>query len=235
MSKNPKAIIFDMDDTILAWDAVSEQVWQDVCGRFAPVVGREAEQLYAAIDEMRKWYAGDPERHRYMRLNLIQYRREIVSMVFERLGVAVPELAIMLADAYSVQRVTAMYALPGALDALQRFKNSGMHLGLITNGTSESQREKIERFGLAPFFNHILVEEEFGTGKPDARVFLHALDKLAVTPAEAWMVGDDLERDIGGAQAVGISGIWVDWKGKGLPGSSLVQPDRIIKSIAELS
>lgn len=87
---------------------------------------------------------------------------------------------------------------------------------------------------MSPFFDFIVIEEEFGHGKPDERVFFHALKKLNVTPGEAWMVGDDLERDIGGAQNVGIPGIWVDWRGGGLPASTKIQPERIIKSVAEL-
>lgn len=48
------------------------------------------------------------------------------------------------------------------------------------------------------------------------------------------MVGDDLQRDIAGAQALGLFTIWVDWRSAGLPESSPVRPDRIIRSINEL-
>ena len=48
------------------------------------------------------------------------------------------------------------------------------------------------------------------------------------------MVGDDLERDVSGAQKSGIFGIWLDWAEKGLPDSSTVRPDRTISSLSEL-
>ena len=230
----PKAILFDLDDTILAWEAVSKQVWQEVCARFAPLLGRDDKELYAVISEMSKWYQSDGERNQYMRLHLIEYRREVVGMAFDKLGVIAPELAVMLADSYSKRRVEAMYVMPGAMDTLRRLKNGDLRLGLITNGASEPQREKIQRFGLGHLFDCILIEEEFGAGKPDERIFRHALEKLNVAPSNAWMVGDNLERDIGGAQAVGISGIWVDWRGGGLPNPPPVKPDRIIRKIAEL-
>ena len=79
-----------------------------------------------------------------------------------------------------------------------------------------------------------MIEGEYGIGKPDERVFRHALDQLGIDPSEAWMVGDRLEHDIGGAQSVGIYAIWVDWRGEGLPKSSDVQPDRIIRTLSEL-
>src|SRR3990172_6080875 len=78
-------------------------------------------------------------------------------------------------------------------------------------------------------FDCILIEEEFGAGKPDERIFRHALEKLNVAPSNAWMVGDNLERDIGGAQAVGISGIWVDWRGGGVPNPPPLKPNKKIR------
>ncbi|MGA9348435.1 MAG: HAD-IA family hydrolase [Anaerolineae bacterium] len=41
-----------------------------------------------------------------------------------------------------------------------------------------------------------MIKGEFGVGKPDDRVYLHALDQLNVKPEETWMVGDNLEWDV---------------------------------------
>ena len=106
-------------------------------------------------------------------------------------------------------------------------------MALVTNGGSDMQRGKIKRFGLGPFFDFILVEGEFGTGKPDIRVFNHVLKTLDVRAEYAWMVGDDLKRDIVPCLYLGIHTIWVDGGGAGLtPGGP--KPDRIIQSISEL-
>lgn len=53
-------------------------------------------------------------------------------------------------------------------------------------------------------FDYILIEGEFGAGKPDKSVFIHVLEKLDVAPQESWMIGDNLEHDMSGAQRVGI-------------------------------
>ena len=107
-------------------------------------------------------------------------------------------------------------------------------MALITNGLSSIQRGKIDRFGLDLFFDCIIIEEEFGVGKPDPRVFQYALDQLAVQPWETMMVGDNLETDIAGAQSLGIYTVWVDWKGGGLPEGSPTTPDSTVRSVAEL-
>ena len=231
----PRAILFDLDDTILAYDAVAGKCWQDVCHRFATRIdGLEADRLLAAIDETRDWYWSDKERHARGRLNLSVARRELVSMALAGLGISVPALAGEIADSYSVERELAITPVPGAIDTLKHFRNCNCRLALVTNGSSDIQRKKIERFGLAPLFDYIFIEGERGFGKPDGRVFLYTLKQLSVAATEAWMIGDNLEFDVEGAQRLGIFGIWVDWRGVGLPESLQIQPDRIIKTLGEL-
>ncbi len=121
-----------------------------------------------------------------------------------------------LADRFTVVREEAVKPLPGVIDTLQRIREADICLGLLTDGQTRNQRRKIERFSLDGFFDHIQIEEEFGVGKPDEQAFRHALEALGVGPTEAWMVGDNLEHDIGGAQRMGIYGVWVDADGDGL-------------------
>ena len=83
----PRAILFDLDDTILAYDGESERCWQQACRRLAPFrSGLEADTLAACIEVVRAWYWGDLERDRRGRLDLPTARQEIVAVAFERLG-----------------------------------------------------------------------------------------------------------------------------------------------------
>jgi putative hydrolase of the HAD superfamily len=107
-------------------------------------------------------------------------------------------------------------------------------LALITNGGAKSQNAKIDRFQLRPYFEQVFVEGEVGFGKPDPRVYQLALDTMQVSPQEVWMIGDNLEWEVGAPQKLGIYSIWNDYRNKGLPESSNVIPDRIINSISEL-
>lgn len=231
----PKAILFDLDDTIIAHGVVADDCWQKLCYRFAPRLGEvTADRLFSAIDEARNWYWADPDRHQRGRLNLVNARRELVSIAFSKMGVNNSRLAEQLADAYTTEREEGVELFPWAIDTLRHVRKQGIKTALVSNGSSEVQRSKMERFGLAPFFDYIQIEGEFGAGKPDGLAFSRVLEELNVAAQETWMVGDDLERDIGGAQRLGIFGIWLDWRGVGLPESSMVRPDRIIQSISEL-
>ena len=136
--------------------------------------------------------------------------------------------------AYARHRDRRIALLPGALDTVRRFKAAGCALALVTNGSRRTQRMKIERFGLEPVFDAILVEGELGFGKPDPRVYELAMSRLGYSPAQTWMVGDHLEWDVAAPQKLGIYGVWVDANGKGIPADSPVQPDMTIRSITEL-
>ena len=137
--------------------------------------------------------------------------------------------------------------VPGAVEALRQpsFRSHGIALAMITNGASTTQRAKIERFHLAPYFDHILVEGELGFGKPEPEVYLKAMAALRSSPADTWCVGDNLEWEVAAPQRVrrlkavasrlGIYSVWVDPTGAGPPPGSPVRPDRTVASIAELA
>ena len=110
----------------------------------------------------------------------------------------------------------------------------GIKLALITNGAAEPQRAKVVRFALEHRFDHIQIEGEHGFGKPEERAYTHAMEVLGVGPHETWMVGDNLEWEIVAPQRLGIYAIWHDGYGVGLPRSSPIRPDRIIRRLSEL-
>ena len=231
----PRAILLDLDDTILAYTVNVDRCWCTVCDRFAAEVpGLTPDQLLAEIDRVRDWYWSDPDRHRRGRLDLERARQELVGMALEALGADRPDLARRIVRDFSALRDEALRPFPGAIETLRRLRQRGVRLALVTNGSSAAQRRKIDRFGLAPLFDLVIIEGELGLGKPDERVYLHASEQLGVPPAEAWMVGDRLDWDVAAPQRLGILAIWVDNTGQGLPPSSPVRPDRIIRSLSEL-
>lgn len=85
-------------------------------------------------------------------------------------------MARELADSYTAlreEREETIAPFPGAIETLHRFRDKGVRPGL-TNGRAETQRAKVDRFGLDSLFDFVLIEGEFGVGKPDERVYLKA-------------------------------------------------------------
>ncbi|MEK4694640.1 HAD-IA family hydrolase [Bacillus sp. FSL M8-0063] len=81
-------------------------------------------------------------------------------------------------------------------------------IGIITNGSTHRQKAKIINTNLNNYFDTIIIFEEVGLSKPDKRIFELALNKLNVQPKNTLFVGDDLEKDIAGCQNANINGIW---------------------------
>jgi HAD superfamily hydrolase (TIGR01458 family) len=73
-------------------------------------------------------------------------------------------------------------------------------------------------------------------GKPSAAYFAAALDALDAAPELTWMVGDDVEADVRGAQAFGMRTALVrtgKFRPEELEGSDVV-PDVVLSSVAQL-
>lgn len=231
-----KAVFFDMDDTLIAFDGVQEPTWRSCIAeaiheRALPV---DADRLYQKIDEIASWYWSDPDRHREGRMDIRTARRRFVSSAFEALAIGDESAAHDLADTYSTRRLEAILLFPRVRETLKALRDKGLYLAMITNGTSEEQRYKINRFGLAGYFDQIYIEQEVGYGKPDPRVYRDALRAAGVRPEEAWMIGDHLIWDILSPKNLGLHTIWFDWRGEGLPTDSHVSPDFAVRQIHEI-
>jgi putative hydrolase of the HAD superfamily len=232
---NPRALLLDLDDTILDDSSLVHESWLEACTAHADrLVSVDTGVVVDAIRKTSKWFWGDPDRHRTGRLQLEAARREVVRLALADLGIDDTELACCIGDGYSHRRDIGMEALPDAIDTVRWLRDSGRRLALLTNGAGDAQRKKITRFELGGLFDAILVEGELGFGKPDARVYHRALSALDVKPSDAWMVGDNLEWDVAAPQALGMTGVWIDARGRGLPEHSPIEPNYIVRSLADL-
>jgi putative hydrolase of the HAD superfamily len=231
----PRVLLLDLDDTILDDSGARDRCWQETCEEAArrnPAV--DARRLRDELERVREEFWSDPERHRAWRVRLADAYGEIVVDALAACGVDDRVLGLELGALHHELRKEAIAPLEGAIDTLHALRERGVTLGLITNGGSEGQREKIERFALAGHFDYIGIEGEVGHGKPHRRAYEAALAHLGVEADDCWMVGDNLEWDVAGAQAVGIRGVWLDKWGRGLPPETAVVPDAIVRSISEL-
>jgi putative hydrolase of the HAD superfamily len=235
MTKLPPAILLDLDDTILDDTGGVSSCWLDACVAHRAAMGDlDPRSVYDAIERIRDWYWSDADRHRVGRLDLAAARREVVRLSLADIGVDAPGLAEKIGDTYHALRDAAIRPFEDAIATVQWLRESGCRLALLTNGSGDAQRSKIARFGLESLFDAILIEGELGFGKPDPRVYVRALEALEVSPADTWMVGDNLEWDVAQPQRHGILGIWIDVRGRGLPAGYSTKPDRVVRRLSQL-
>ncbi len=233
MNPQPTAIFFDMDGTILDWQTGMEDTWLESIEKHNDG-SYQALEMQELVRKRRDWFWGDPERSKTGRMDLNEASRIIVRHAFEDAGLTALDIADRIGDWYRAVRSKAIAPYPGAMATLKAIRARGIRLALITNGAAASQRRSVDRLGLEPFFECIVIEGEFGVGKPDERVFHHALEATGSTPETTWMVGDSLEADIAPALGLGLHTVWVDEAGDGLPSDTPVEPHRIVRAITEL-
>jgi len=108
-------------------------------------------------------------------------------------------------------------------------------LAVVSNfDYTPTARLVLEREGVADLFETILVSDEVGWRKPNAAIFEQALDRLGMGPSGALFVGDRMDIDVVGAQAVGMRAAWINRGGEALPAGAR-PPEYDIRDLAELS
>src|SRR5689334_4374701 len=117
--RSPRAILLDLDDTILDDEGSVEASWRAVCADAArDIAGLDAVRLFDAIVRVREWFWSDPERAREGRQDLRAASGRIVHAALTSLGHDNPELARAIAHAYRDRRDDAVQPFPGAIEVL---------------------------------------------------------------------------------------------------------------------
>lgn len=138
-----------------------------------------------------------------------KYRQQIWSLALVDQGVHDVILEKRLAEHFYIERRLRQKTFEDAAPALKSLEER-FAFGLVTNGASCLQREKLLSSGLADRFQSVTVSAELGIGKPDIRIFEHSLMKLGIAAHEAIMIGDNLTGDVAGAVAAGMQAIWIN-------------------------
>ena len=100
----------------------------------------------------------------------------------------------------------------------------------VRNGLPDVQYTKLDTLGITELFKCIVLSEELGIAKPDARIFLWALEQTGLAPEESLYVGDSFDHDVVGAINAGMSVCWFNPK-KIKPSSADIKPTFEIEAL----
>jgi putative hydrolase of the HAD superfamily len=129
--------------------------------------------------------------------------------------------------------------IPGAGELVRALKQRAYPLALVADGPSQTFRNLLGQHGLFDLFDVRAISQEVGVDKPHPAMFRAALDALGILPeryGQVVMVGNNLERDIKGANALGLLSVWIDWAPRRakVPADPSEQPRYTIKMPLEL-
>ncbi len=211
-----KAVIFDLDDTLLDWRGQSQD-WIDynrihvqyVADFVQPIIGATSLDVEAFSQATNYFTHQAWQRARDTleapHLGLILYK------AIQSLGVDLPQSITpdSLIDAYQWRGMPGVLPFDESADVLQTLKNYGLQIGLVTNAFQPMRLREYElrEHGLLDYFDTMISAADAGVIKPNRAIFDLALKELNITPQEAVFVGDSREADILGAQNVGMVAI----------------------------
>lgn len=193
-----KAVFFDIDDTLY-----------DTSG-FAKLARKAA--LQAMID------AGLPlsQQEAYLLLRKIikekgsNYDRHFNILTKRVMGEEKPLLIALGMITYHNVKFALLRLFPDTMSTLIYLKKRDYQMGVISNGLTIKQWEKLIRLGLHHFFNEVVTSQEAGSEKPDSEIFQLALERMGCKAEESIMVGNKFSEDILGATKSGMSAILVN-------------------------
>lgn len=200
----PRAILFDLYGTLIDIHTVerSPAVWRDLA-RFLRFRGLPAEAVALRLAFFAALKRTSSERHPEWAA------RTVFGGLLEQLGQPGDErFTDEVAQLFRILTIRRLEPFADALPALRALRGR-YTLAIVSDAQRLFLEPELREAGLDSFFAHTVVSADFGYRKPDRRLFEQALRLCGCAPDEALMIGDNLRRDVGGAQAAGIPAIWL--------------------------
>ncbi|MBS4211506.1 HAD family hydrolase [Neobacillus rhizophilus] len=189
-----KALLFDLDGTMLDRDASVQKFIGNQYERFKKWTGHIPKEIYIS---------------RFIELDSRDYvwKDRVYKELISELYINNIKWELLLED-YLGNFKNHCVPFPNIISMLEVLKKRRIKLGIITNGKGQFQLDNIRALGIEKFFDTILISEWEGIKKPDPEIFYRALRKLKVLPQESIYVGDHPENDVQAARNLGMKAIW---------------------------
>ena len=199
MFKGVQDIFFDLDHTLWDFERNSALTFQKILAENGVEVGLNSFlEVYRPIN-LAYWKV-----YRENRISKENLRYNRLKETFDALEYRVSDNLIdILSERYIECLSSFGHLIPNAMQILE-YLAPKYNLHIITNGFREAQRKKIKNSNIQEFFKEIIDSETAGVKKPNPKIFQAALKCANTTAKTSLMIGDSLEADIMGAQAMGM-------------------------------
>ena len=192
----PKAILFDLDDTLVdrrrSVSAYSLHFLRHFSGSLGAIEPSRLADFLVEAD-----HGGYRE------------KGEVFADLLATLPWSYPPSVAEMKNHWQSVFPRSAVGMEGLRETLDTLVFRRIKLGIVTNGGSLSQSGKIDILGLRTYMGAILVSGEIGVSKPDRRIFEAALAELSLRAHEVWFVGDNPTKDVLGAEAAGLTAVWM--------------------------
>lgn len=237
-----KAVLFDLDDTLLDWS----DVYTDWAAYEYPFLRRVFDYICREVHPLRDVQPFVDEFHARTREGWTAGRGTFIAPHLGKILVKSAEAVGVpagLLDAEECLKVYGWRAVPGSRlfpevpHILSLLHHNGIKVGIVTNAYQPMwvRDVELEQHGLLRYFPDCRISAaDVGYLKPHPAIFKAALDLIGIEPGEAVFVGDNPTADVAGAQAAGLHAVLRVTRSPQLMLSGLIIPDAALNSLEEL-
>jgi len=193
--KEYKAILFDLDMTLLDFSQGEYNALCRTLERYGVEVDRNMHRRYSSINQA-LWLRherGEISREDISRLRFTRFLGEI----------GLHEDPMKIDREYKENISYEAILMDGAKETVE-FLSDKYDLYVISNGTDFIQRRRMQISGLMPYFKEIVTSEQAGAPKPESEFFDYLFKRELLFPDEVLIVGDSLTSDILGGVNYGV-------------------------------
>ena len=217
-----KTILFDLDDTLYDYESTHKKAMNEVYTFLKKEIGMTRKKFLKLFNESRTEIkmelGGTASAH-----NRVLYFQRLVEKTH---GTLEAELVKKLYRIYWDYFIREMKLNSGVLSTLKELKKRNLKIILVSDMTTYVQLRKIIKLKINKYIDYLVTSEETGSEKPHSIMFLTALKKANCLPLEAIMIGDSRNKDVAGANSIGMNTIWIT-KSKNLPTEKRIQKTKL--------
>ena len=204
--------LMDADMTLFDFKKAEAAAFRTACTRFGMDVGAEEYAVYHAINDAlwKKLEKGEVTQGE-LRIKRFEELKEALHAEYD---------PMKMNAVYSQALGEGCFLFPQALSIMQ-YLHRHAKVCILTNGIADVQKRRLQLSGLRPYVDALVISQEEGVSKPDARIVERALERVGCRDkSEAVIVGDSLSSDMLAAKNARVDGIWYNPEGLKNPGDN---------------
>ena len=202
-------LIFDLDDTLYDYSFAHEIALSKTIIFIKDIGNYSKKEIFKAFNTARKKTHIDLLDTGASHNRLLYFQK-----TFELLKLNSVDHSIDCYNTYWNTFLKNMVLFNGVKELFKVLKKQNKKICILTDLTSHIQFRKIKALGIQKYIDFIVSSEECGKEKPHPIMFFKALEKLNSVKENAIMIGDNWDKDILGAQNIGITSVWINNKKK---------------------